>query len=37
MWSMPGAKPTKTIKVKSVDDGFEHTLHLWVTPIAWQD
>jgi SAM-dependent methyltransferase len=36
MWSMPGAKPVKTIDVKSQDDGLDHRVHLWVTPIQWE-
>jgi ribosomal protein L11 methylase PrmA len=35
MFSMSGAKPTRTIKVKSAETGMEHTLHLWVAPIQW--
>jgi SAM-dependent methyltransferase len=36
MFSMPGAKPAKKVNVKSDEDGLEHTLYLWVTPIEWE-
>lgn len=35
-WSMPGAKPAKTIVVPSRVTRADHTVHLWVTPIAWE-
>jgi SAM-dependent methyltransferase len=36
MFSMPGAKPAKTIVVESAESGMGHRLHLWVTPIEWE-
>ncbi len=35
-FSMPGARPTRTIVVPSSESGMEHRLHLWVTPIEWE-
>lgn len=36
MFSMPGAKPAKRVAIKSSEDGVEHVLYLWVTPIEWE-
>jgi SAM-dependent methyltransferase len=36
MFSMPGAKPVKTVTVRSAADRMEHPLHLWVAPIRWE-
>jgi SAM-dependent methyltransferase len=36
MFSMPGARPAKRVVVKSTEDGVEHVLYLWVTPIEWE-
>ncbi|MFO0850047.1 MAG: methyltransferase domain-containing protein [Gemmataceae bacterium] len=36
MFSMPGAKPAKKVAIQSTEDGLEHTLYLWVTPIEWE-
>lgn len=37
MWSMPGAKPAKSIVVHSQETKSDHNVHLWITPIAWND
>jgi len=29
----PDVPPDKTVKVESKDDGDEHTIHLWTTPL----
>jgi SAM-dependent methyltransferase len=36
MFSMPGAKPAKTVTLRSAETGMEHRLHLWVAPIQWE-
>lgn len=36
MFSMPGAKPVKSVSVRSAADGMEHPLYLWVAPIRWE-
>jgi SAM-dependent methyltransferase len=35
MFSMPGVKPTKKIAVLSKEDGLEHNVYLWITPLEW--
>jgi SAM-dependent methyltransferase len=32
-YSMPGARPTRKMAVRSAETKMEHTLYLWVTPI----
>jgi SAM-dependent methyltransferase len=36
MFSMPGAKPAKKVVIHSTEDGMDHNLYLWVTPIQWE-
>jgi hypothetical protein len=35
-FSMPGAKPTRKITVKSPETGMDHLIYLWVAPIEWE-
>jgi protein-L-isoaspartate O-methyltransferase len=37
MFSMPGARPTKRIEVRSAETGLEHSVYLWVVPIEWDE
>jgi 16S rRNA A1518/A1519 N6-dimethyltransferase RsmA/KsgA/DIM1 with predicted DNA glycosylase/AP lyase activity len=36
MFRILGAKGGKKVTVKSAEDGYEHNLYLWVTPIEWE-
>jgi SAM-dependent methyltransferase len=35
MFSMPGARPSKVVKVRPAPGAMEHRLYLWVAPIQW--
>ena len=32
---IPGLPPAKTVRVKSTEDQAEHTIHLWIAPLAF--
>jgi SAM-dependent methyltransferase len=36
MFSMPGARPTRVVMVRSAADRMEHPHYLWVAPIRWE-
>jgi len=36
MFSMPGVKPRMKRVVPSAESRMDHTIYLWVTPIAWE-
>jgi hypothetical protein len=36
MFRIPGARGGKKVTARSAEDGYEHNLYLWVTPIEWE-